>query len=145
MKCNYEGIIQGFNLSIGSHLVMQTLQLGGLGRGRGAASPHFKLFLPILPYITCRFETLFLLTTYSNFSVLNYKLGLQTNYPLAQMFFFTVATAYPTSCCMSIHYCWVFNSTRTKPVCSCLVWKLSNDACPLNLIPSASFLMQSNW
>ena len=57
----------------------------------------------------------------------------QTNYPLAWMFFFcTLATAFPTSYCM-------------KTVCSCWVWKLSNDACPLNLVPSASFLTQSDW
>ena len=37
------------------------------------------------------------MTTHSNFSVLNFKLGVQTNYPLAQMFFFcTLATAFPT-------------------------------------------------
>ena len=29
--------------------------------------------------------------------------------------------------------------------CSRWVSKLSNDACPLNLVPNASFLMQSNW
>ena len=73
------------------------------------------------------------MTTHSNFSVLNFKLGVQTNYPLAWMFFFrTLATAFPTS-------------YRMKTVCSCWVWKLSNDACPLNLVPSASFLTQSDW
>ena len=34
---------------------------------------------------------------------------------------------------------------RIKTVCSCWVWKLSNDACPLNLVPSASFLTQCDW
>ena len=42
------------------------------------------------------------------------------------------ATAFPTSYHM-------------KTVCSCWVWKLSNDACPLNLVPSAFFLTQNDW
>ena len=54
----------------------------------------------------------------------------QTNCPFAWMFFFrTLATAFPTTYHM-------------KTDCSCRVWKLSNDACPLKLVPSASFLMQ---
>ena len=79
------------------------------------------------------YETPFLLTTYSNFNVLNFKLGVLTYYPLAWMFFFRIlSTAFPTSYCM-------------KNVCPCWVWKLSNVACPLNLVSSASFLMQSDW
>ena len=43
------------------------------------------------------YETHFLLTTHTNFSVLNFKLGVQANYPLARVFFFhTLATAFPT-------------------------------------------------
>ena len=43
-------------------------------------------------------ETPLLLKIYSIFSVLNLKLGAQTNYPLAWMFFFhTPATAFPTT------------------------------------------------
>ena len=54
----------------------------------------------------------------------------QTNCPFAWMFFFrTLATAFPTTYHM-------------KTDCSCRVWKLSNDACPLKLVPSASFLTQ---
>ena len=90
---------------------------------------------PILLYITSRFaymKHLFLLTTHGNFAVLNFKLRVQTNYPLAWMLFFCIATAFPTS-------------SRMKTVCFCWVWKLSNDACPCNLFPSASFLTQSNW
>ena len=49
------------------------------------------------------------------------------------MFFFhALATALPTS-------------YRKKTVCFCWVWKLSNDGCPFNLIPSASFLTHSDW
>ena len=60
-----------------------------------------------------------LLTTHSNFSVLNFKLGRQTNFPFAWMFFFrTLAAAFPTSYLM-------------KAVCSCWVWKLRSNACPL--------------
>ena len=73
--------------------MIQTLQLGGL-EGGAVSSLHFAI------YITSRFtfmKQLFLLTTHSNFSVLNFKLGLQINYPLAWMFFFrTLAIAFPT-------------------------------------------------
>ena len=109
--------------------MIQTLQLGGLGGG-AVSSLHFAI------YITSRFtfmKQLFLLTTHSNFSVLNFKLGLQTSYPLAWMLFFrTLATAFLTS-------------YRMKTICSCWVWKLSSDACQLNLVSSASFLTQSDW
>ena len=55
---------------------------------------------------------------------LYFKLEKQTNYSLAWVFFFrTLATAFATSYCM-------------KTVCSCWVWKL---------VPSASFIMQSDW
>ena len=51
------------------------------------------------------------------------KLGVPTNYPLAWMFFFhTLATAFPTS-------------YQMKDVCSCWVWKVSNDACHSTLFP----------
>ena len=83
--------------------MIRTLQLGGLG-GVAVSSLDFAI------YITSRFtfmKQLFLLTTNSNFSVLNLKLGLQINYPLAWMFFFhTLAIAFPTS-------------YRMKTVCSC--------------------------
>ena len=60
---------------------------------------------------------------YSNFSALNFKLGVQTNYPLAWMFFFCdLATALST--------CWVWTQQWCMPTQPC---------------PSASFLMQSNW
>ena len=100
---------------------------------RGTVSPRYNCpYFAIYHSSICLNETSFLLTTHCNFSVLNFKLGVQTNYPLAWMFFFcTLATAFPTSYCM-------------KTVCSCWVWKLDNDACSLNLVPSASFLMQSD-
>ena len=73
----------------------------------------------------------FLLTTHSNFSVINFKLGVQTYYPLSWMFFFhTLATAFPTPC----------------HICSCWVWKLKcmpTESC--SPVPSASFRMQNNW
>ena len=73
------------------------------------------------------------LTTHANSSVPNFKLGMQTNYPLVWMFFFTtLATAFPTS-------------YHINAVCSCWVWKFSNDSCPLNLVPSVSFLTQGDW
>ena len=102
---------------------MQTLQLGGLW------GPYFAIYdLEISLY-----ETPFLLKTHSNFSVLNFKLGVQTNYPFYWIFFFlTQATAFPTLYC-------------TITVCSCWVWKLSNDVFPLNIVPIASFLMWSDW
>ena len=77
--------------------------------------------------------TAFLLTTHSNFSVLNFKSGVPVNDLLAWIFFFcTLATAFSSSYSM-------------KTDCSCWVWKLSNDTCPLNLVPGPSFLAQSNW
>ena len=105
--------------------------------GRGAPKtpaarppPYFAIYHF---YIGLLYETPFLLTTHSKFSVLNFKLGVQTYYPLSWMFFFhTLATVFPTSCHM-------------KTVCSCWVWKLSNDACSLNLVPSVSFLTQRDW
>ena len=103
---------------------------GDGGGGEGVVNPP-----AILLYIISRFAYIkyFFLTTHSNFSVLNLKLGVQTNCPLAQMFFFcTLASAFPTSYYM-------------KTVCSCWIWKLSNDACSLSLVPSASFLTQSDW
>ena len=49
------------------------------------------------------------------------------------MFFFhTLATVFPTP-------------YHIKTVCSCSVLKPSNNACLLNLVPSASLLTQSNW
>ena len=49
------------------------------------------------------------------------------------MFFFcTLANASPTS-------------YHIKTVCFCWVLKPSNNVCLLNLVPSASFLTQSNW
>ena len=69
-----------------------------------------------------------LLITHSNFSVLNLELGVQTNYPLALMFFFrTLPAAFPTS-------------YRMKTVCSSWVWKLSNDASTLYIM---HFIIQS--
>ena len=84
--------------------------------GRGAPKtpaarppPYFAIYHF---YIGLLYETPFLLTTHSKFSVLNFKLGVQTYYPLSWMFFFhTLATVFPTSCQM-------------KTVCSCRVSKL---------------------
>ena len=101
-----------------------------VGVGRGAVSLAHNVL-----YITSRFTYMnsFFLTTHSNFSVLNFKLGVPENDLLAWMFFFcTLATAFSTSYSMKNDF-------------SCWVWKLSNDACPLNFVPSASFLTQSNW
>ena len=71
----FQGIIQEFNLGIGfsheHHFVMQILQLvGGFGGMIYFAIYHFQHRL-------C--ETPFLLTAHSTFSVLNSKLGVQTN------------------------------------------------------------------
>ena len=100
---------------------------GGFGGGGvGVSLPPLCWYI----YITSRFacmKYLFLLTTHSNFSVLDFILGVKTNYPLAWVSFFcTLATAFPTSYHM-------------KTVCSCWVWKLSNDSCSLNHVPSALY------
>ena len=113
-----QGIIQEFNLGAG-------WVWGGIRPC--CKPPYFAIY-----HFYIRLYKTTLLTTYSNFSVLNFKLGVQTNCPLAWMFFFrTLATAFPTSYLM-------------KSVCS-WVWKLSYDAFPRNLVTSASFLTQSDW
>ena len=122
-------------MGVDSHVSITWWFLGG--EGGGAGSPRCKhspsLYFTVYHFSIRLYKTPFLLTTHSNFSVLNFKLGVHTNYPLARMFFFRiVATAFPTS-------------YRMKTVCSCWVWKLSNDACLLNVVPSASFLTQSDW
>ena len=74
--------------------MMQILQLGSLG-------DVLEVLLPLFCYIYI------LLTTRSTFSVLNFKLRMQTNYPLALMFLFHIlASAFPTFYHM-------------KTVCSC--------------------------
>ena len=96
-KTYCQGIIQKFNLGVSSHV-------------------KITLWCEFCSF--CLYETRFLLTTHTSFSVLNIKFGVQTNYPLARVFFFhTLATAFPTS-----YY--------IKTACSCWVWELSNDACP---------------
>ena len=66
------GIYFGHRFSCEDHLVMQILQLGSLGNA-------LEVLLPLFCYI----YIFFLLTTRSTFSVLNFKLRVQTNYPLA--------------------------------------------------------------
>ena len=115
----YQGIIQEFNLGVGSHVRITlwyefcSWGVGGRGEGGcgGVSAPP-----PLFSY-TSLLDSL--LTTHSNFSVLNFKLGRQANFPFAWMFFFrTLAAAFPTSYLM-------------KAVCSCWVWKLRSNACPL--------------
>ena len=114
------GVYFGHRFSCEDHLVMQILQLGSLG-------DVLEVLLPLFCYIYI------LLTTRSTFSVLNFKLRMQTNYPLDWMFLFHIlASAFPTS-------------YHIKTVCSCWVWKLSYDTCLLNVVLSASFLLQSDW
>ena len=98
----FQGIIQEFNLD--SHVsITLWCELCSWGvwvweRG-GAASPSCKP-PPLFCYIHLQiheYEAPFSLTVYSNFSVLNLKLGAQTNYLLAWMFFFrTLSTVFPT-------------------------------------------------
>ena len=80
--------------------------------------------------LCCLYETPFLLTTHSNFSVLNFELGVQTSFGLIVLLLYS-------------SYCFPYFLPYKN--CSFWVWKLSNDACTLNLVPSASFLMQSYW
>ena len=92
-----QGIIEEFNLGISSHVSITNFAAGGFG---GAVSPCCKLLPspPILLYITSRFGYIKHLFCWQLISVLNFKLGLQTSYPLARMFIFrTLATAFPTS------------------------------------------------
>ena len=94
------------------------------GFGGGSVRPHCKP--PILLFITSRFAYMKHLFCWQLILVFLYLTS-------AWMFFFrTLATGFPTS-------------YRMKAVCSCWVWKLSNDACLLNLVPIAFFLTQSDW
>ena len=125
MRHHHHGIIQEFTLGIDSHvritLWCKFCSWGVWGMYLKSSSPNFAIYIYIL------------LTTRSTFSVLNFKLRMQTNYPLVWMFLFHIlASAFPTSYHM-------------KTVCSCWVWKLSYDTCPLNVVLSASFLLQSDW
>ena len=98
------GIKFGHRFSREHQLAMQILQLRSLGGG--TVRPRCKP-LP-LPCDNC--------------SVLNFKLGVQANYPLTPVFLFhTLATAFPTSYHM-------------KTASSCWVWKWCNDACPLYIM-----------
>ena len=97
----------------------------GRGGREGAVRPAVS-FVPIFLYITSRFAYMEHLFYWQLVLIFLYLTS-------AWMFFYhALATAFTTSC-------------HTKTVCCCWVWKLSNDACPLNLIPSASFLTQSDW
>ena len=136
-KDTLQGIIQEFNLGVDSHVSI-TLWcklccwwIWG-GGGGGAVRPCCKPLFCYISLLHSLIQNTFFVDNYSNFSVFNFKLEVQTNYPLAWMFFFcTLATAFPTS-------------YRMK-TCSCWVWKLSYDACPLSLVTNASFLTQSDW
>ena len=111
-------IIPEINFGVSSHVSItlwcKLCSCGIWREGGGTVNPHSKT-----PSLFCYISLLdrlmwntFLLTTHSNFSVINFKLGVQTYYPLSWMFFFhTLATAFPTFCHM-------------KSVCSCRVWKL---------------------
>ena len=62
------------------------------------------------------------------------------------LIFLYLTSAYFSLNVLLLHssYCFPY-FYRMKTVYSCWVWKLSNDACPLNLVPSGSFLTQSDW
>ena len=116
----HRGIIQEFNLGVGSHVSItlwcKLCSWGGGGRGRAVSPPP-----PILLYITSRIAHMEYLFCWQLILIfLCFKLGVQTKHALAWMFFCTLATAFSTSHCL-------------ETVCSCWVWKLTNDVCPLNL------------
>ena len=117
-------------MGVGSHVSI-TLWCKFCSWGGGVQAPAVSPPSPLFCYISLLDWLIwkpFLLITHSNFSVLNFKLGIQTNYPLAQMFFFhTLTAAFPSSYGM-------------KTICSCWVWKLSSDAC---LLCVKHFIIQS--
>ena len=124
-------------MSVDSH-VSTTSELFSWGCCKEGALQALAVSHPCPPsnllYITSRYAYMKHLFCWRLILIfLYFKLGVLTYYPLAWMFFFrTLSTAFPTANLMKI-------------VCSCWVWKLSNVACPLNLVPSASFLIQSDW
>ena len=95
------------------------------GRGGGAVRSAVSL-LPILLYVTSRFAYMEHLFCWQLLLIFLY---LTSDW---MFFFHALATVFTTSC-------------HGKNVCCRWVWKFSNDACPLNLIRSASFLTQSDW
>ena len=113
----YQGIIQEFNLGVGFHVSI-TLWCKQLGDffffwGGGCCKPLLYA-LPLFCYISILdlliWNTFFVNLFRMSSHLLNLKLAVQTNYPLAWMFFFcTLATAFPSS-------------YRMKTVCSSWVW-----------------------
>ena len=112
-----QGIIQEFNLGIGFHM---SITLWRELCSRGVCSPPRFCYISLLDSLTWN---TFFLTIYSNFFILNFSLNVLLPY---------------SSYCFPYFY-------LMKTVCSCWSWKLSNNACSLNLLPSGSFLTQSNW
>ena len=106
-KVHRQGIIQEFNVGIDSYVSI-TLWCELCCLGMQTLCCKFSLPLPpppsILLYITSRFaymKHLFYWQLILIFLYLTSKSGVQTNYPLAWMFFFrTLTTAFPTSCRM---------------------------------------------
>ena len=107
------------------------LQLGDIGGGGGYCKT--SLSAPRCPYPS-QFCYISLLDSLNLKYLICWQLILIFLYlTSAWMFFFhTLATAFPTNYLI-------------KTACSCWVWKASNNACLLNLLPSASFVMQSDW
>ena len=127
--------MQEFNLGIGSQVSItlwckccswEVLGMGGVGTLRHRYKlppPHTPLFCYISLLYSLNMNQLFCWQLILIFLYLT----------SAWMFFFhTLATASPTS-------------YHIKTVCSCWVLKPSINACLLNLVPSASFLTQSDW
>ena len=109
------------------HLVMRTLQLRGFGDG-GAVSP-------LSPYLTTsRFAYMKHLFCWQFILIFLYLLQIMSADKLS--FGLNVLLLYSSYC---FPYFLLYEN------CSCWVWKLSIVASPLNLIPSAFFITQSDW
>ena len=127
---HHQRIIQEFHLGISHehHLVMRTLHLGCFGEG-AMVSP-----LLLFSYITSRFAYMKHLFCWQFILIFLYLLQIMSADKLS--FGLNVLLLYSSYC---FPYFLLYEN------CSCWVWKLSIVASPLNLIPSAFFITQSDW
>ena len=121
------GIIEEFNLGVGSHVsitLWYKFCSWDVWDGGKPTAPYLAIICITFRFAYMKYDFCWQLILI----LLYFKLGMQTNYPFTQTFFFhTIAAAFPTSCCL-------------KTVYSCWVWKFSNDACPLSIM---YFIIQS--
>ena len=123
-----QGIIQEFNLGVSSHVSItfwcnrnswRVFWGRWVSGGGGTPTPHCAIYY---------FQILLIWSAFFCWQLIIIFVYLT---PALMFFFRTLANAFPTS-------------YHIKSVCSCWVLKPSNNVCLLNLVPSVSFLTQSD-